>query len=84
MDMQGSDHAPVWADWKLGTPLPTPDAAAPLSTRYMFTGQDEMCHAVRKAKHPRCNPAECCHHGIGLSCVFPALALDSCRNILIA
>ena len=36
--MQGSDHAPVWADWNLAGPLPTPEAAPPLSTRYMFTG----------------------------------------------
>lgn len=38
MDMQGSDHAPVWADWNLAAPLPTPEAAPPLSTRYLFTG----------------------------------------------
>ena len=38
MEMQGSDHAPVWADWSLAAPLPTPEAAPPLSTRYLFTG----------------------------------------------
>lgn len=38
MDMQGSDHAPVFADWDLATPLPMPEIAPPLSTRYMFTG----------------------------------------------
>jgi len=38
MDMQGSDHAPVHADWDLLAPLPTPETAPPLSTRYMFTG----------------------------------------------
>jgi len=38
MDMQGSDHAPVHADWDLLAPLPTPESAPPLSTRYMFTG----------------------------------------------
>lgn len=38
MEMQGSDHAPVWADWNLAAPLPTPEAAPPLSTRYLFTG----------------------------------------------
>ena len=40
MDMQGSDHAPVWADWTLSTPLPTPEVAPPLSSRYMFTGMN--------------------------------------------
>ncbi len=38
MNMQGSDHAPVHADWDLLAPLPTPETAPPLSTRYMFTG----------------------------------------------
>ena len=38
MNMQGSDHAPVHADWDLLAPLPNPETAPPLSTRYMFTG----------------------------------------------
>lgn len=50
MDMQGSDHAPVWADWNLSAPLPTPEAAPPLSTRYMFTGA--ACT----------RPSQCTHH----------------------
>lgn len=45
MEMQGSDHAPVWADWSLAGPLPTPEAAPPLSTRYMFTGVHTHMHA---------------------------------------
>ena len=45
MDMQGSDHAPVWADWNLAGPLPTPEAAPPLSTRYMFTGMHTYTQA---------------------------------------
>ena len=41
MEMQGSDHAPCWADWNLIQPLPTPEIAPALSTRYMFTGKDQ-------------------------------------------
>ena len=44
MNMQGSDHAPVHADWDLLAPLPAPESAPPLSTRYMFTG---VLHCVK-------------------------------------
>lgn len=37
-DALGSDHAPVWADLALPSPLPRPPAPPPLSTRFMFTG----------------------------------------------
>ena len=39
MDAQGSDHAPVWADFDLIKPLPTPETAPLLSSRYNFTGK---------------------------------------------
>ncbi|KAL0047212.1 hypothetical protein WJX82_009612 [Trebouxia sp. C0006] len=45
MNMQGSDHAPVHADWDLLAPLPTPETAPPLSTRYMFTGRQRKLTA---------------------------------------
>ena len=46
MDMQGSDHAPCWADWDLQQPLPTPETAPALSTRYMFTGETSECRVA--------------------------------------
>ncbi|DBB00825.1 hypothetical protein WJX77_012431 [Trebouxia sp. C0004] len=45
MDVQGSDHAPVHADWDLLAPLPIPETAPPLSTRYMFTGKQRKLTA---------------------------------------
>lgn len=45
MNMQGSDHAPVHADWDLLAPLPAPESAPPLSTRYMFTGKQRKLTA---------------------------------------